>query len=52
MTSPSGWFDDHVRLPFVSKPEVLEQGVRRLARAWRSYAGQDARREREVGVIG
>ena len=29
MTSPSGWFDDHARLPYVAKPEVLEQGVHR-----------------------
>lgn len=52
MTSPSDWFDDHVRLPYVARPEVLEQGVRRLARAWQAYCGQDTRREREVGVIG
>ena len=52
MTSPSGWFDDHVRLPYVARPEVLEQGVLRLARAWQSYGGRDARRQREMGVIG
>jgi DNA-binding transcriptional MocR family regulator len=52
MTSPSGWFDDHVRLPYVARSDVLEEGVRRLARAWQSYGGQNARREREVGVIG
>jgi DNA-binding transcriptional MocR family regulator len=52
ITSPSGWFDDHIRIPFVANPDVLEQGVHRLARAWRSYTGQDAGREREVGVIG
>jgi DNA-binding transcriptional MocR family regulator len=52
MTSASGSFDDHVRLPYVAKPAVLKEGVRRLARAWHSYAGQDARGEREVGVIG
>ncbi|HZD71797.1 MAG TPA: PLP-dependent aminotransferase family protein [Actinomycetes bacterium] len=52
MTSPSGWFDDHVRLPYVARPEVLEQGVQRLARAWESYGGRDAGLDREVGVIG
>jgi DNA-binding transcriptional MocR family regulator len=52
MTSPSGWFDDHVRLPYVGKPEVLEQGVHRLARAWQTYGGQKVGRERKLGVLG
>jgi hypothetical protein len=38
MTSTSGRFDDRVRLPFVAEPSLLEEGVRRLARAWKSYA--------------
>jgi DNA-binding transcriptional MocR family regulator len=51
MASPSGQFDDHVRLPYVARPELLEEGVRRLARAWQAYGGEDAAREREVAVI-
>ncbi len=35
--SVSGGFFDHVRLPYVNEPEVLEEGVRRLARAWEEY---------------
>jgi DNA-binding transcriptional MocR family regulator len=52
MTSASGWFDDRVRLPYVARPEVLEEGVRRLARAWQAYAGRTARHDRQAGVIG
>ena len=44
MTSPSGWFDDHVRLPYVARPKNLEEAVRRLARAWRAYGDSDDRR--------
>jgi DNA-binding transcriptional MocR family regulator len=50
MTSPSGWFDDHVRLPYVAKPEILDEGMRRLADAWQAYGGTDVGREREVGA--
>ncbi|TDE02551.1 PLP-dependent aminotransferase family protein [Jiangella asiatica] len=30
--------DDHTRLPYALPPEVLREGVLRLARAWRAYA--------------
>jgi len=32
---PSGSHDDHLRVPFSYPPEVLEDAVERLARAWR-----------------
>lgn len=35
--SVSGGFSDHVRLPYVNEPDVLKEGVRRLARAWYEY---------------
>ena len=34
----SSGFDDHLRIPFVAEPEVLREGVRRLAAAWDEYA--------------
>ena len=35
--SPTGSYDDFVRLPIDHEPHVLEEGVRRLALAWSSY---------------
>jgi DNA-binding transcriptional MocR family regulator len=35
--SPTGRFDDYVRLPFDYQPETLRQGIGRLARAWQAY---------------
>lgn len=35
-----GSADDHVRLQFVQDTESITLGVRRLAQAWESYAGQ------------
>jgi DNA-binding transcriptional MocR family regulator len=35
--SAMGAFDEFVRLPFDHEPEVLEEGMRRLARAWQAY---------------
>ena len=36
--SPTGRFDEFIRLPFDHEPAVLREGVRRLASAWQSYA--------------
>jgi DNA-binding transcriptional MocR family regulator len=36
--SPTGRFDEFIRLPFDHEPAVLHEGVRRLASAWQSYA--------------
>jgi len=38
LTSPTGRFDEFIRLPFDHEPAVLHEGIRRLASAWRSYA--------------
>jgi len=45
LASPDGGFSDHLRLPFVLDRERMEEGVRRLGRAWSAYAAA-ARRER------
>ena len=38
LMSPSGRFEEFVRLPFDHEPAVLREGVGRLASAWESYA--------------
>jgi DNA-binding transcriptional MocR family regulator len=50
--SPAGRFDEHIRLPFDYRPAKLEQGVRRLSRAWRAYRGVlDAQGPQRIDVI-
>jgi DNA-binding transcriptional MocR family regulator len=50
--SPTGRFDEHVRLPFDHRPQVLEQGIRRLGRAWQAYRGVlEADGPRRIDVI-
>jgi DNA-binding transcriptional MocR family regulator len=50
--SPTGRFDDHARLPFDYRPETLEQGIRRLGRAWQAYRGVlEAHGPRRIDVI-
>jgi DNA-binding transcriptional MocR family regulator len=50
--SPTGRFDEYVRLPFDYRPARLEQGVRRLATAWQAYRGAlDAHGPRRIDVI-
>jgi DNA-binding transcriptional MocR family regulator len=51
VNSPDNSFADHVRLPFVHEPEVLADGVERLARAWREYQPGVQARRAELGVI-
>jgi DNA-binding transcriptional MocR family regulator len=36
--------DDHLRLAYGAAPEVLREGIARLAAAWREYAGGPVRR--------
>ncbi|HWH13357.1 MAG TPA: PLP-dependent aminotransferase family protein [Miltoncostaeaceae bacterium] len=36
--SPESGHEDRVRLPFMNGPDVVEEGVRRLAQAWEAYA--------------
>lgn len=38
LMSPTGRFDEFIRLPFDHEPAVLREGVQRLALAWQSYA--------------
>jgi hypothetical protein len=50
--SPTGRFDERLRLPFDHQPEVLERGIGRLARAWQAYRDVlDAHGPRQVEVI-
>lgn len=51
VASPDGNFDDHLRLPFGHRPEVLEEGIRRLARAWQLYAPSEEPRDQRMAVI-
>lgn len=50
--SPTGRFDEFVRLPFDHDLETLEQGIARLASAWRAYRAElDSYGPRRVEVI-
>jgi len=50
--SPTGRFDEYVRLPFDHDPGVLGEGIRRLAAAWKAYhAALDADGLNRVDVI-
>lgn len=49
--SPEGRFHDHLRLPFVGAPEVVEEGIRRLGEAWQEYAPDERDQRRAVGVL-
>lgn len=49
--SAEGGHADHVRLPFVHEPHVIEEAVRRLAAAWEIYAGRGARAEPADALI-
>ena len=51
VASADGSFDDHVRLPFGHRPETLEQGIQRLARAWQAYAPAEEPHTRSLAVI-
>jgi DNA-binding transcriptional MocR family regulator len=52
VASSDGSFDDHIRLPFGHRPDVLEQGVRRLASAWQIYApDSESRAAQSMTVI-
>lgn len=50
--SPTGRFDEFVRLPFDHDPVTLEQGIVRLASAWQAYQAElDSHGPRRVEVI-
>lgn len=51
INSPDGHFADHVRLPFIHDSATLEDGVIRLAAAWREYEPSARDRRGTLGVI-
>jgi DNA-binding transcriptional MocR family regulator len=51
LASPDGSLTEYLRLPFVLGPEEMEEGVRRLARAWSAYAPPAARERASLDVI-
>ena len=51
VASPDGTFDEDVRLPFGQRPDIVEEGVRRLARAWQAYAPMDESQPSSMAVI-
>ena len=44
VSAPGGGATDRLRVPFGQRPDVLEEGVRRLAAAWREWTGLGAPR--------
>jgi DNA-binding transcriptional MocR family regulator len=52
LMSPTGQFEEFIRLPFDHEPAVLREGLRRLASAWQSYAtALDSHRHSRMDVI-
>ena len=51
VNSPDGRWADHVRLPFASDPETMNDGIQRIAEAWAEYAPERRARRRAVGVL-
>jgi DNA-binding transcriptional MocR family regulator len=51
VTSPTGRFTDHLRLPFVLEGSAIREGVDRLARAWRAYAPASRPEGPRLGVL-
>ena len=51
VNSPEGRWPDHLRLPFVSSPGTMEEGLRRIADAWAEYAPERRARRSAVGVL-
>ena len=51
MTSVDGHFADRVRLPYVLEPELMREGVERLASAWTEYEPTIGSVPRAVRVV-
>jgi DNA-binding transcriptional MocR family regulator len=51
LASPDGSLTEYLRVPFVLGPEQMEEGVRRLARAWSAYAPPSARERASLDVL-
>jgi DNA-binding transcriptional MocR family regulator len=51
VASPQSGFEDYLRLPFSLTPDVLEEGLRRLAQAWSAYRPDADSRRQSLSVI-
>jgi DNA-binding transcriptional MocR family regulator len=51
LASPSGAWNDRLRMPYVLEAAPMREGIERLARAWEAYAGGDAKRRSAAGVL-
>jgi DNA-binding transcriptional MocR family regulator len=51
VASPQSGFGDYLRLPFSLTPDVLEEGLRRLAQAWSAYRPDADSRRQSLSVI-
>jgi DNA-binding transcriptional MocR family regulator len=51
LAGPEGGHADRVRLPLTLPPDVLEEGVRRLAAAWAAYMPSADRRRSAIEVL-
>jgi DNA-binding transcriptional MocR family regulator len=51
VASPQSGFGDYLRLPFSLTPDVLEEGLRRLAQAWSTYRPDPDSRRQSLSVI-
>ena len=51
VASPESGFGDYLRLPFSLTPDVLEEGLRRLAQAWSAYRPGAESRRQSLSVI-
>jgi DNA-binding transcriptional MocR family regulator len=50
-SSVTGRHADFVRVPFGNRPEVLTEGIERVARAWRDYLGARSRADRTCVLV-
>jgi DNA-binding transcriptional MocR family regulator len=50
-TSNQGGWVDHLRLPYIHPPDVLREGVSRLALAWDEYEAMSGRRPNTMRVV-
>jgi hypothetical protein len=51
MTSVDGHFGDRMRLPYVLEPDMMREGVKRLAGAWAEYEPSIGTAPRAVRVV-
>jgi DNA-binding transcriptional MocR family regulator len=51
VASADATFDDYLRIPFGHRPDSLEEGIRRLSRAWQAYAPAEEQRAPRMAVV-